>query len=519
MADYYLYEEQYFMDNGIVLSELGSDSVVIENKDTQDIYICGHFKEFKIKKAIQDVYVLNNPKIIEGQDMKFIDQMVVLNKILNLFSDKECFIMCDANTQVVQGTETNILRFYEKEGKMTSNGFNINGLDFFFEYPVYVVNKTMEDMLSSNTSFKMRATHTAQINKSFIESMCNIDYIIYKPKQGIKYEMNSTIYGLDENGNLKIKLPQELTTSPVSISDHAPVITFVNDNKCLGTFNIKGGNTEDTTWAEFLVEDYKNFFLDEIVQERIQKLLLLAFEPCPHLEGLSNEEKLRKIQSKNFVSEERFSICEVHLPCHFVPKVINNDKNIYICIWDHFQKIYTIQFYYTDNIKERYIYSHDTYWDADEEKIVRPQIVNWINILLKDLNQYNSKQSEEWNLENENKRIKYFQEKIVYLLNFYQMVQQDTLTIVNDKSLYDVYSSWYFKNKSKVSIKEMLIQLKKLNPLLSVVALQEYPIEQELMAKLTTELSEIGKVYLNETPFIINKKQSATRGAIFVYEI
>ena len=99
------------------------------------------------------------------------------------------------------------------------------------------------------------------------------------------------------------------------------------------------------------------------------------------------------------------------------------------------------------------------------------------------------------------------------------MVQQDTLTIVNGKSLYDVYSSWYFKNQSKVSIKEMLIQLKKLNPLLSVVALQEYPVEQELMSKLTTELSEIGKVYMNETPFIINKKQSATRGAIFVYEI
>jgi len=520
MADYYLYEEKYFMDYGIVLSELGSDSVVIENKDTQYIYICGHFKEFKIKKAIQDVYVLNNPKIIEGQDMKFIDQMIVLNKILNLFSDKECFIMCDANTQVVQGTGTNILRFYEKEGKMTTNGFIINGLDFFFGSPVYVVNKSIDDMFSTNTSFKMRGTHTAQINKSFIESMCNIDYVIHKPKEeDTKCEMNSFIYGLDNIGNLKIKTTQELTTSPVSISDHAPVITYVNDNKCLGTFNIKGGNTEDTTWAEFLVEDYKNFFLDELVQERIKKLLLLAFEPCPQLEGMSTEEKLQKIQSKNFASEERFSICEVHLPCHFVPKVINNDKNIYICIWDHFQKIYTIQFYYTDNIKERYIYSHDTFWDTEEEKIVRPQIINWINVLLKDLNQYNHKQTEEWNLENENKRIKYFQEKIVYLLNFYQMVQQDTLTIVNGKSLYDVYSNWYFKNKSKVSIKEILIQLKKLNPLLSVVALQEYPVEQELMAKLTTELSEIGKVYLNETPFIINKKQTATRGAIFVYEI
>jgi hypothetical protein len=35
------------------------------------------------------------------------------------------------------------------------------------------------------------------------------------------------------------------------------------------------------------------------------------------------------------------------------------------------------------------------------------------------------------------------------------------LKLVNNKSLYDVYSSWYLKNQSKVSIKEMLIQLKK----------------------------------------------------------
>ena len=150
---------------------------------------------------------------------------------------------------------------------------------------------------------------------------------------------------------------------------------------------------------------------------------------------------------------------------------------------------------------------------------MRPQIENWIDVLLRDLNQYNNKQSEEWNIENDNKRIKYFQEKILYLLNFYQMVQQDTLKLVNDKSLYDIYSSWYLKNKSKVSIKEMLIQLKNKNPCLTVVALQEYPTEPELMNKLTEDLNEIGKIYTNETPFVINNKLSPTKGAIFVYNM
>ena len=234
MSSYYLYDEQYFSEQGIVLSELGSDSVIIENNETQEIYICGHFKEFKIKKSNQDdVYVLNAPQILENQDMKFIDQMVVLNKIFMLFSEKDCYVMCDANTQVVQGSEPTILRFYEKEGKMTSEGFIINGLNFVFDSPVYVVNKTLEDMFKSNTSFKTRGTHTAQINKSFIESITNIDYVIYKPKQNNGVLMNSTIYGLDNTEKLKIKTPEELTTSPASISDHAPVVTYILNNNII----------------------------------------------------------------------------------------------------------------------------------------------------------------------------------------------------------------------------------------------------------------------------------------------
>jgi hypothetical protein len=80
--------------------------------------------------------------------------------------------------------------------------------------------------------------------------------------------------------------------------------------------------------------------------------------------------------------------------------------------------------------------------------------------------------------------------------------------ILNELSLYQVYSEWYLKNQSKVSIKDMLVQMKRLNPFLELVALQEFPVEQELMAKLIQDLSDIGKVYTNSSPFVINNKQS-----------
>jgi hypothetical protein len=76
---------------------------------------------------------------------------------------------------------------------------------------------------------------------------------------------------------------------------------------------------------------------------------------------------------------------------------------------------------------------------------------------------------------------------------------------------------WYLKNQNKVSIKEMLIQLKEFNPLMKVIALQEYPVDNDVRQLLTSDLSTIGTVYLNSSPFVIDKKQSATQGAIFVY--
>ena len=87
MSNYILYNEEYFANSNIQLSDLGSDSVVIENKETQDVYICGHFKEFKTKKTINDDYILNtqvmkNNSSIEGQDMKFINVILKYLKVI-----------------------------------------------------------------------------------------------------------------------------------------------------------------------------------------------------------------------------------------------------------------------------------------------------------------------------------------------------------------------------------------------------------------------------------------------------
>jgi hypothetical protein len=98
------------------------------------------------------------------------------------------------------------------------------------------------------------------------------------------------------------------------------------------------------------------------------------------------------------------------------------------------------------------------------------------------------------------------------------MVQQDRTTLYNDLSLFDIYVMWYLKNQNKVSIKEMLIQLKETNPLMKVVALQEYPVDNDVKDLLTSELNTIGSVYLNSSPFVIDKKQSATQGGVFVYD-
>ena len=88
---YTLYDELYFKNVDISLSGLGSDTVMLGDNTSDDVYICGHFKEFKISKLFaeqSDFYVLRDQKMknsdiaLEGQDMKFIHQMEVLNKIL-----------------------------------------------------------------------------------------------------------------------------------------------------------------------------------------------------------------------------------------------------------------------------------------------------------------------------------------------------------------------------------------------------------------------------------------------------
>ena len=138
-------------------------------------------------------------------------------------------------------------------------------------------------------------------------------------------------------------------------------------------------------------------------------------------------------------------------------------------------------------------------------------VERWIKVLLKDLNKYTE------DLEYQEMRIRFFCEKVSYLLNYYHVVEKSTAIIKDDLSLYNIYKEWYSKNESKVSIKDNLRELKDIHPELKLVALQEFPVDKEEVQILCFELESIGKVFLNPEPFVIDKKPCATQGAILVY--
>jgi len=503
-----LYTDTLLSANGIQLSKIGSDTVVLYDTKTDVVYICGHFKEFKMSshlgsKEVLDCYSLSSQKMkmepwfdMGKQDMKFINQMVELNKLFAFFHDKECIVMCDANTQVVQGSSSSrTLDFYEKE--------TLRFQTFEFDYDVFVSNKTTQD-LQIKTTDKMRGTHTSQLNKSFQNSMCNIDYVIYKPRQSDTVEMVSKAYMLQPDHQFKEKSVEELTTAPYYIPDHAPVITKINNATCVGTFNIKGGDTEDSSWAEFVPEQYKSFFLHNSVQIKINSFLLVAFKTLPEVECLaSNEERLKRIKSKNFVSEHRFSICEMHLHPDMVPYIETKEDNSFVAYFlTNDKEIMTeCTFCYNSPIFTVEIVEHIP------NEIVKKEVNKWTKILLKDLNQATNQQV----------RIDYFLSKVSKLLNFYYYVEKDTINLKDKLSFYDVYTEWFSQNEEKMSVVNMLGVLKSIRPELTHVALQEFPVDKCLADALVHELNLIGNVYINKEPFVIDNKQCATQGAIFVY--
>jgi hypothetical protein len=509
VESYHIYTHEEIFAQNVDLSKLGADTLVIQDLTTNQIFICGHFKEFKIGKSLCSNYFLLSMKenkreeyfLLGDQDMKFIDQMIELNKLLSLFAYHDCFVMCDANTQVLQNNITNTLDFYEKEGGRFQT--------FEFDFPLYVANKTTADLFQ-NTTKKLRGTHTSQINKSFCESSCNIDFVIVKPKSKQEISIRSQSYMLQENGSLSPKTIGELTTSPLFISDHAPVLTWI-DNLCIGTFNIKGGNTEDASWAEFVPETYKSFFMDPCIQQVLDNFLLEAFQSVGELKQLSNEDKVKKIKSKNFVSKERFSICEVHLHPDMVPFVkVNEDNTFHVHFMDNLGDLLTeCYFHYLEGEKGKIYVVNTTIYEENE--IVKIDVDNWVKVLLKDLNKTTQDPTFQ------ETRIKYFCEKVFCLLNYYHYVERNITIIKDNLSLYDVYREWYSKNESKSSIMNNLLDLKCIDPDLKLVALQEFPVDPEEVSKLKYDLESIGYLLLNAKPFVIDNKPCETQGAIFVY--
>ena len=505
--NFHLYTHSELLSQNVDISKIGADTVVLIDLSDQTIYICGHFKELKIGKTLfsqSPIIRLRENKrdeyfLLGDQDMKFIDQMFELNKLLSLFELFDCYVMCDANTQVIQNQ--NALDFYDKEG--------IKHITMEFDFPMYVSNKSLTDLIQTTTK-KLRGTHTSQINKSFQESSCNIDYVMVKPKTKSEVCVNSQGYMLQLNMSLSIKTLDELTTSPLFISDHVPVLTWI-ENLCIGTFNIKGGNTEDASWAEFVPEEYKSFFMDPYVQEVLDNFLLDAFQSVEEIMHLPNEEKIKKIKSKNFVSKERFAICECHVHPDIVPFIqVKEDKTFTVCFMDNFGDVLTeCFFHYLEEEKgKKYIVDIT---EHVENSVVHTEVEKWVKVLLKDLNKTTQ------DVSYQETRIDYFCEKVSCLLNYYHYVEQSITVVKDDLSLYDVYKDWYSKNESKSSIMDNLLDLKFIEPNLKLVALQEFPVDEEEVKKLRYDLESMGVLYLNPQTFTIDNKPCETQGAIFVY--
>ena len=529
-------------DAGIHLSDIGADTVLVGEMNKKQLYICAHFKELKISDELhnkQEVFPLHTlltsslfQTSMKKQDMKFINQMVALNTLVLHFYNLgwECYILCDANTQVCNHIDYNqgrndSLTFYEKEQK---NG-EYRSVCFQFDFPIVTPFHTEKDMLRNWTTNKMRGFHTAQLNKSLVPAASNIDYALFVPRKidTDKYlEMELSSYKLTDTGKLVLKQRYDLTTSPISISDHAPVVisipitsTSCTTNDCLGTFNIMGGNEDDNSWAEFIPEEYKEFFLSKQVQDKIDMLLLNTFDK--YCAKDDDNDKLTVIKRKNFVSEHRFKICEEHIHPDYVPFIKMNidDKSIVCSVYIVEQCVFEAKLLYSDfteNVKERYRLDNLHF---TSNMVPVEELTKWVNVLLEDLNQYNKKMTQLENMENQMARIVFFQDKVIPLLNFYATIQTNTEVLYDNKSLYNVYKEWYLKKSKKVSIANILKKLKRQNRGLNVVALQEFPTEPLLVEKLMRELEEIagGKLFINQDVFVIDNKISATRGAIFVF--
>ena len=436
------------MLQGVTTGSIGSDTVILFDSSSNTLYINAHLKELKPP----------DPKKADD----FTPQMEAILRIVHGNPGIQIVLMMDANTQFrIEGRQ---IIAYSKDAKKPIEKFNKP-----FTSPCDVTSVTS----TYPTSYKMRGAHTAQLDKSLDPVSAVIDHILIFNSQA---EIRGTdIFVLNPAKDLqKVTDANTATTSPVSIADHALVISST-DSIAYGTLNIKGGNTEDAAWAEFVPKEYFDFFMAN--KPTIKVGMLKAAFP---------ESLFPEVPD---VSKPRCSIFDINLPNELTPVVKVDTTTIYI---------------EGAGTKAHFTKSGDLYEIAGP---VNPALSEWMAIFLKDLNELDISVKDELREGLREKKRNFLLEKGYALLNYWHIVQ------TNDPTA-PIYDAWYKASKEKVPISQMIAKAKATNPLLKVLALQELPKGFEDSRKLVAEIQAAVPctVYYHDDVAI-----SPTRGGIVVF--
>lgn len=441
------------MLGGVQVDSIGCDTVILFDSASNTIYICGHLKDYK-----------------PGNGGAFEGQMAALLKIVNTNKDKKCIFMADANTQFVVSGKS--LFAYSKDATEMPLD-SISYARFDMEDGV-VVSSVSSKFPTSN---KARGVHTAQLDKSFKKITAVIDHVLVFNGEPVVSTAALTL-AVDSAKLTLIKDSKTPTTSPISIADHALVVSTTVDNNSYGTLNIKGGDTADKAWAEFIPLGLIEFFDSEAVQKRLTELLVEAF---PGLE-------LAKV--KKSLSKPRMRIFDINLSNDVAPSVAVTGTTITVLSAG---KTFILTL------------SGDTYVCEQEDEV-------WLPTLLSDLN---IKKEDKGLPEPCLERRRFFIDIGHKLLNYWAKVQNDTADLGGGANLSSKYAEWEKLSTNKVPISEMVKQARELYPNLKVLSIQEFPRNMSEAQPLISEIEAAGacKIYLMSSD--LDKCQ--TRGGIAVF--
>jgi hypothetical protein len=430
---------------------MGDDVVVLLNKNTtpHTLYVNTHLKDYSNKNRI------------------FIDQFKEIIKFISTHKEKKCILMMDANSQF--RIEGSTLHVFSKDDPAIGEVIDLEDNIF-------------KGIISPfPTSNKMRGIHTAQLNKYLVPVNATIDHIFMFNGNNDNF-INTLPYIIsNERELLEIRDNNTLTISPISIPDHAFVISTDSNGISYGTLNIKGGNVDDKAWAEFIPAEFYNYFMRN--KSYIDSIITDTFSNI--------ETDLKKITAKNYLSNPRFKLFDVNLSNEDVPDIyINSQTNSIKIIFG--STIINIVKNCESNI----------YFSIDDTSKLKNIQVYFIRLLLDELND---------ETENYNKR-NFFISKGFLLLKLWYNIQKDT-NIINGGSLSDIFNQWYEKTKNKIPIHVMIQLAKNLYPNLKVIGIQEMPKEGEQLKKeIEDNVSPKCFVYLSYLP------SKNTQGAIVVFD-